>query len=157
MKKPGDTKSRIVKGNVRRYKEQIYQLVKFCIVGIGNTLVSICVTYTAIFILKRFFNAYSILSLNLCTTLGYILGVLNSFFWNKKYVFKNSHEEVRKTLAKTFVCYGITYIISLLIMNFFVEFCGLPKVIAPILRLIVTIPINFIANKFWAYRDYRKG
>jgi putative flippase GtrA len=33
-----------------------------------------------------------------------------------------------------------------------VGFFGVSKLIAPILNLLVSVPVNFLLNKFWAFR-----
>ena len=34
-----------------------------------------------------------------------------------------------------------------------VEIVGLPKLIAPIINLLVSVPINFLLNKFWTFKQ----
>ncbi|MCI8375956.1 MAG: GtrA family protein [Lachnospiraceae bacterium] len=133
----------------------IIQFIKFGLVGVSNTVLSLCITYLAIAIFGYCFNIYATWSLNICTTIGYVVGVCNSYFWNNKFVFKNKKEnDKRKRFAKVFICYGITYLISMVMMDFLVEVCHVPSIIAPVPRLIITIPLNFIANKLWAFKDY---
>lgn len=153
------SKSRIkkVEEKLKRLKGSYItiQFIKFGLVGALNTTLSLCMTYLLMAVFRYCLNIYETWSLNICTTVGYIAGVCNSYFWNNKFVFKNKKEENgRKRFAKVFVCYGITYLISMLLMDFLVESCCVPPIIAPIPRLIITIPLNFIANKLWAYKDY---
>lgn len=137
-----------------KYGKSLVQFVKFGIVGASNTLISLAVTYLCLGIAYLVTGKTSTLSLNIGTLLGYVIGVLNSYFWNNKYVFKNKQESSeKKALVKTFVCYGATFIISTLLMNVLVMYCSVPEAIAPIPRLIMTVPLNFIANKLWAFKD----
>jgi putative flippase GtrA len=132
----------------------LYQFIKFGIVGVSNTLLSLAVTYATMAVFKFGFSIDTTWSLNVCTTLGYIAGVCNSYFWNKRYVFKNAKEKNgKKAFLKTFICYGVTYLLSMLLMDVCVVYLSIPNWIAPIPRLVITIPLNFIANKLWAFKD----
>lgn len=136
-------------------KNILVQFAKFGIVGVSNTILSLTVTYIVMMAFRFGFGEYQIWSLNISTAIGYIAGVLNSYYWNNKYVFKKKQENnKKKKLAKVFVCYGVTYLISMLTMDLFVEIYHMPIFFAPIPRLIVTIPFNYFANKFWAYKDF---
>jgi putative flippase GtrA len=132
----------------------LIQFIKFGIVGVSNTLLSLAVTYATMAVFKFGFSIDTTWSLNVCTTLGYIAGVCNSYFWNKRYVFKNAKEQNgKKAFLKTFICYGATYLLSMVLMDVCVIYLSIPNWIAPIPRLIITIPLNFIANKLWAFKD----
>lgn len=132
----------------------VLQFIKFGMVGVSNTLLSLLVTYAVIAVFRLCFHITSTWSLDIATTVGYLAGVCNSYFWNKRYVFKDGKEtSQKKAFAKMFVCYGVTYLLSMLIMNVLVDYCHVPGIIAPIPRLIITIPLNFIANKLWAFKD----
>ena len=39
-------------------------------------------------------------------------------------------------------------ILSVVLVGFF----GVSKLIAPILNLLISVPVNFLLNKFWAFR-----
>lgn len=135
-------------------RKNLGQFIKFGIVGFSNTGVSLAVSYLMMFIFRRGFDIDTTWSLNVSTTCGYVLGVLNSYFWNSRFVFKESQEKNgKKVLAKSFICYGATYLLSMLLMDLLVELMGVPRMIAPIPRLIITVPLNHIANKLWAYKD----
>lgn len=140
-------------GSLLRSKRIIVQFIKFGMVGCSNTAMSLLVTY----VVMAGFNHQGInatWSLNICTTVGYVAGVCNSYFWNSKYVFKDKKETSNgKVFVKMFICYGCTYLISMLLMDVLVEYMGIPAVIAPVPRLVVTIPLNFVANKMWAFKD----
>lgn len=132
----------------------LVQFVKFGMVGVLNTLLSLVITYVILGIFRMGFGIDTTWSLNVATTGGYVGGVCNSYYWNKKYVFKDRTEQnERKAFLKVCVCYGATYLLSMLLMDLMVEQMGVPRIIAPIPRLLLTIPLNFAANKLWAYKD----
>lgn len=61
-------------------KKAIGQFIRFGIVGIINTLITLIVIY---FLQEILHVKYTISNF-----IGYIAGVVNSFFWNKLWVFK---------------------------------------------------------------------
>ena len=96
---------------VRRSGE-IHRFLKYCAVGVLNTAVCLGV----IFICK------SIIGLNpyLSNVLGYGAGLLNSFLWNRKWVFRSDGQPVRE--AARFIlgfalCYALQFIIVWTITN----------------------------------------
>ena len=80
--------------------EKMLQVVKYCIVGVLNTLVTLGVIY----ICKSFLGW----NLYLSNVLGYVAGVVNSFLCNKSWVFKSDGSYMREAvrfLAGFLVCY----------------------------------------------------
>ncbi len=121
----------------------VKQFVKFGIVGFSNTLIALLVYYLLIYIKVNYIVA---------NTLGFIISVLNAYYWNSKYVFNSSSKGKLKTMLKTFMSYGITFLLSTVFLMVMVDYLNISKVIAPVLNLIVTIPLNFLLNKFWTFR-----
>lgn len=123
------------------------QFIKFGIVGFSNTVIS----YLVYALLTYYGIPYVAANI-----IGFIVSVLNSFFWNSKFVFKKDEGENRNvwwTLCKTFISYaGTGLILSNILLVFFIEKIGISKYIAPIFGLIITIPINFLVNKFWSFK-----
>jgi len=123
------------------------QFVKFGIVGLSNTFVSY-VTYLIFLLLGAHYLVGSVV--------GFVVSVLNSYYWNDKYVFKDEEivqRSVWKTLAKTFMAYGFTgLILASLLLVLWVDILNVPEVVAPLINLIITIPLNFIINKLWAFK-----
>lgn len=125
--------------------KKLNQFIKFAIVGCSNTIISLATYYVLIF-----FGVYYIVAY----TAGFLLSVCNAFFWNNKYVFKNKEEDSNlRVFYKVFLSYGISYLLSLLLMGILVEVLHIHEYIAPILKMCITIPLNFFMNKIWAFRD----
>lgn len=124
-----------------------FQFIKFGIVGLSNTVIS----YVIYAMLTYFGIPYLIASIA-----SFIVGVFNSFFWNNRYVFKKTDNEKRNpwwTIIKVFFAYaGTGLVLSNVLLVLFVEKCRISKYIAPLLSLTITVPLNFVINKFWAFR-----
>lgn len=124
----------------------IIQFVKFGLVGASNTIISLMTYYVLVYC-----NVNYLLS----NTIGFVLGTLNAYYWNNKYVFKKEDNEERSTIKsciKVFISYGVTFIINTLLLILWVDVLNISDLIAPIINLIVTVPINFLLNKLWAFK-----
>lgn len=111
------------------------QFIKFGLVGVSNTAVSMAVYYIFLWISPDLYMVGSVL--------GTILSIANAFFWNDKFVFTGNANDWRsklKRLGKTYVSYGGTSILSNVLLWIEVTFFSVNKTIAPIVNLLVTIP-----------------
>jgi len=128
-------------------KETIVQFIKFGIVGLSNTLIAYIIYAALVYIGLHYFIA------NLA---AFIISVLNSFFWNNKYVFKNKEETKRnifKSLIKTYISYAFSgIVIGNLLLFVFIDVLHMNKYIAPFLGLFISVPLNFVLNKKWAFK-----
>lgn len=134
--------------------DSIVQFVKFGIVGVTNTLISYLLNVGTLKLIEGYNLAWDYVAGNL---VAFILSVLWSFYWNNKYVFSEKPGEKRNigsTLLKTYVSYGFTGIILTNILSYiWIDCLGISKYIAPIINLIVSVPLNFIINKKWAFKS----
>ena len=92
---------------------------------------------------------------------SFFLSVLWSFYWNNKYVFtveEGRKRNIFKALVKTYISYGFSGILLTNVLSIlWIDLLGIPKEIAPILNLSISVPLNFIINKFWAFRTKKKN
>ncbi|MDL2324198.1 GtrA family protein [Ruminococcaceae bacterium OttesenSCG-928-A16] len=127
--------------------ELLKQFIKFGIVGASNTLISLAIYYLFVAINPNLYMVGNIV--------GFIVSVANSFFWNNRFVFKsenNDWKSIVKRLLRTYVAYGFTFILSSALLYLQVDILGVSTWLAPLIGLVVTIPLNFIINKLWAYK-----
>ena len=93
-------------------------------------------------------------------TIAFIISVLVSFLLNSRFVFTLEEGQSRnfwKALMKSYLSYGFTGIIlNNLLAYLWVNVLGISKFIAPLISLIIAIPINFIMNKLWAFKTENK-
>lgn len=134
--------------------ESFVQFVKFCIVGLSNTAVAYFLNIAILIMLKDAQWRWDYIFANVSS---FTISIFWSFFWNNKYVFKEKPDEQRnkwKALGKTFLSYGFTgYILSSILLFVLVDMFEISKYIAPLLTLIITVPVNFLLNKLWAFRS----
>lgn len=120
------------------------QFIKFGLVGVSNVAVALAIYY-----LLKFFGMNYILA----NTIGYVISIVNAFLWNSTFVFKHSLDKKKTKFIRTFIAYGITYFINTLSLWIFVDIVNVSETIAPLIVLIIVIPINFLLNKRWVYKD----
>ena len=127
--------------------ERILQFVKFGIVGISNTLISYI-----IYVLLVAFGCYYLIA----SFIGFLISVMNAFYWNNKYVFKTAEGEKRtlwSSFIKTFISYaGTGLVLNNILLVIWIEGLKMHEMLGPIINLFITIPLNFLLNKFWAFR-----
>ena len=130
-----------------KHSSNYVKFIKFSFVGCSNTVICLAVYYFGLYIGLHYLIAYAT---------GFLVSVCNAFFWNNKYVFKDKQENnSARAFIKLVASYGVTFILSIGIMSIFVEVIHIPSTIAPLLKLIITIPLNFILNKVWVFKDKR--
>lgn len=124
----------------------LIQFVKFGIVGLTNNAISYIIYLILIWLGMHYTPA---------NIIGFTVSVFNSYYWNNKYVFRNKVGRVWwKTFIKTYISYaGTGIIMSNVLLLFWIDVLGFSAVIAPLISLVIIIPINFIVNKLWAYRN----
>lgn len=141
--------------DVETKRNNLIEFVKFGIVGLSNTAVSyiIYVLVLQIFSLINLRFRYDYFVGNV---VSFVLSVLWSFYWNNKYVFKVKDGEKRNifsALLKTYMTYAFTgLILNNILAYVWIDIFHIHKMIAPLITLIVSVPINFILNKLWAFR-----
>lgn len=156
-------------------KQSFWQFVKFSLVGVSNTLVSELVYAILIYFRIHYLPA---------SFIGFSLSVLNACYWNQKYVFKQQEGEEKrvwwKVLAKTYVAYLGGYLVNAALLVFWIDVLGIERWMRPLgswcldrglssldalfwgnllaafINLIITVPMNFVVNKYWAYRQKKK-
>lgn len=134
----------------------LIQFVKFGIVGLSNTIISYVIYAVSLLLFQRFAifgtNAYLV-----SQVLAFVISVAWSFYWNNKYVFTQNEGETRsiwRALLKTYISYSFTGLfLNTLLLVLWVQLLHISEFIAPIINLLVSVPLNFIINKFWAFRS----
>ena len=133
----------------------LIQFIKFGIVGLSNTVISY-VVYLVAFLAFREIGLFPKSDYLVAQYLGFVLSVLWSFVLNRKFVFQADSESVPwpQALLKTYASYAFTGLfLNSILSILWVEWLGISKLIAPIFNLLLSVPINFVLNKFWAFKS----
>lgn len=87
--------------------QTVVQLLKYGVIGVGNTLITLVVFYVM--------NTLLGISYGLSNVAGYVLGVINSFVWNRTWVFKTNKNIGREALLFVvgfLLCMGLQLVVS---------------------------------------------
>lgn len=129
------------------------QFIKFGMVGVTNTLLSYFLNIGVLYLLKDAALSYDYVIANV---VAFFISVLWSFYWNNRLVFdtKQGTGNILKALLKTYVAYSVTGIVLNNILSFvWIDLLGISKLIAPMINLLFSVPINFLLNKYWAFKE----
>ena len=132
--------------------ESLVQFIKFGMIGVTNTVISYVLNVLVLLALKPLNVSWDFIAGNM---VAFILSVLWSFYWNNRFVFtvqEGQHRSIWRSLLKTYVAYGFTGIILNNILSWlWINVLDISKFIAPLINLIISVPVNFIINKMWAF------
>lgn len=117
------------------------QSIRFIIVGISSNAL--------LFVLYLLSTSHGV-GHKTAMTLLYILGVVQTFIFNKKWTFSNSGT-VRNTFWRYIAVYGTGYVTNLTILAICVDALGWPhQYVQGVTILIIAVGL-FLAQKYWVF------
>jgi len=119
----------------------IGQLVRFGIVGVANTLISL-----AVYQLLLFAGVWYLVA----APLGYMAGLLNGYVFNRSWTFK-SQDSMRARMSYVVIQMGGAGLTSLLVF-LFVD-AGLNRTVAFAVATVPVVICTFAANRAWTFVD----
>ncbi len=151
--------NKVLKRNVTdKQVENLAQFIKFGIVGVSNTVVNYLIYLVSLSVLSRF-TIFARTDYLIAQVVAFVLSVLWSFYWNNRFVFveEDDNRTWWKALFKTYVSYAFTGLfLNTILSLLWIEVFHISKLIAPIINLLVSVPVNYILNKFWAFKSEGK-
>lgn len=136
-------------------KQTIIQFIKFGIVGLSNTLIGYLI-YLAVLLSLQKNHLIPDTDYLAAHVVSFFLSVLWSFYWNRKYVFQMSNKTIpwQEALFKVYCSYAFTgLLLSTILSMIWVRIFHINKLFVPFLNLAFSVPINFLLNKFWAFKQ----
>jgi putative flippase GtrA len=127
--------------------EALIQFIKFGMVGAFNTILSYV-------IINVMFYVWGI-SEQIGNVTAFVITVFISYMINSRFVFRDTaqNQSFLAGLVKVYISYSVTGLfITAALLYLEKNILGIPVYIGSFLNIFVTVPINFILNKFWAYR-----
>ena len=131
----------------RKKIEAFVQFVKFGIVGAFNTVL----TYV---IVNAMFYLWGV-DEQIGNIVAFIITAFISYLLNSRFVFSDTAKEQSffAGLIKVYISYSFTGIfLTALLLFIECDVLHIPLYIATFANIFITVPINFILNKFWAYK-----
>ena len=118
------------------------QEFRFLMVGGINTAVG----YGVYVILLTFGLDYLI-----AFTIATIIGVINSYLWNRFFTFK-SKSKAAKEIVKFALVYFISFCFGLLFLKLIIGVLGINQYIAGILNIVITTAISWFGHKNFSFK-----
>ena len=131
----------------RKKVEALVQFVKFGMVGGFNTIFS----YVIVNVMFYVWGIHE----QIGNITAFIITVFISYMANSRFVFRESAKEQSflAGLVKVYISYSITGIfLTAVLLYVETNILNIPLYIGTFDNIFITVPINFILNKFWAYR-----
>lgn len=138
----------------------LIQFFKFGLVGLSNTAISYGIDMFCYYVLFASVSWPENTKILTSAILAFAVSVTNSYYWNNRYVFGSGEKKTAiqhlAAYLRTVMCYGVTGLLIGPALKLWFNSCGMQYWLSSIACLVVTIPLNFVMNKFWAFRDSRK-
>ena len=126
----------------------LIKLIRFSIVGVGNTLVN-----WGIFFILNAFGVYYIISNIIAYIIEYIIATINSYIWNSLWVFKYGQGLDINTSVKFFILNLVGLTANTTIMYILVDILNLNKFMSLVLASVVVVIMNYTINKLWVFKE----
>jgi putative flippase GtrA len=120
----------------------LHQFIKYSIVGVSNALIG----FGTMFLLFNFFKVNYLVA----NTAGYILGLINSFIWNKKWTFQSGNH-YSKEIVRFILVFIMSYVSNLVFLIILVEMLNVNQNISFVLSSVIYIAVGFTANRLWTF------
>ncbi len=121
------------------------QLIRFAIVGASGYAVNL-ILYA---LLVRTLGVEYLVA----ETVAWIVAAGNNFVWNRHWTFKAGDGQVHAQAIRFFLVTLVALGFNLLVLRILVESAGMDKVLAEVLALAASTPLNFLGNKLWSFSD----
>lgn len=132
--------------------KSIWQFIKFGLVGVSNTLISEAVYAIMVLIGCNYIIA---------SVTGFVLSVLNAYYWSNKYVFKEREDAERrvwwKVLLKTYVAYIWGFLINLVLLVVWIDVLHVENYMGPVQEFLAGIGIGDAVGGAGALGDVGPG
>jgi putative flippase GtrA/GT2 family glycosyltransferase len=140
-----------------RLTNQLWKkIVRFVLVGVSNTFVDIA-TFNLALIL---WPTTSRLVLLVYNTVAILAGALNSFFWNKYWTFRKTHEVTSKEIVQFALLAGMTLLLNNMFMAILTQLfpryalsAGLPATLIKCTATGGTMFLSFVGMNFVVFKE----
>lgn len=149
----------------------LVQTIKYSIVGVMNTLltmITIWIMMHAVFRPEED-EKISSLALSVSNMVGYIVGLVNSFLWNRSWTFK-SNNKWKPEFARFTVAFLICFLIQLVLVNILYKYAIINEFhlssfrfkysvsaaeICQLAGIITYTILNFLLNKYFTFKKIK--
>ena len=127
-------------------KKHGVQFLKFGAVGVTNSIITFVVYSILVFCGSNYLVA---------NVIGYCVGVVNSYVWNSKFVFK---QQQSKVLFTKFVLVNlITLSINTVLLYILIDKLNYGKYVGQLMTISISMMLNFMLNKLWTFKKIEEN
>lgn len=123
------------------------QLVRFAIVGASGYVVNLLLYVLCV-------KALGIEYL-LAESIAWIVAAANNFVWNRQWTFKAREGQAHVQAIRFLIVSLIALAFNLVVLRVLVEAGGMDKLVAEVIALAASTPLNFLGNKLWSFAEPR--
>ena len=134
-------------------KEKIKELIRYGIVGVLTTLVSLITYYGLVYTI---IDPKNPLMLQVANIISWIVSVIFAYITNRKYVFKSENTNKIKEASSFIFSRILTLILDMAIMFVGVSVLAYSDKFVKIFSQIVIIVLNYIIGKFLVFRKRKE-
>lgn len=149
-------------------KQLIIQAFKYGIVGVLNTLITAVAIWLMLYLVFQVQGEQeaSSTAISVSNVVGYVLGLINSFIWNRSWTFKST-KNWKIDLLKFIAAFLIGYIPQLLLVIFLNQYVDIPAIrldffhytytitsayICQLIGILFYTVLNFLCNKYYTFK-----
>ncbi|MFX0170582.1 MAG: GtrA family protein [Candidatus Hodarchaeota archaeon] len=130
------------------YSKEIHRIVKFFIVGSTGTLITLSLLYS----LTEFLGLWYPVSL----AIGWMVGFLNNFFWNRKWTFEVGTGKVYKQMSIYLICTLVALGTNEIITIFLTEIGRIWYFLSSVIGTGFSTLINFSLVRTFALNPHKR-
>lgn len=130
-------------------KEKYGEIVRYLIVGILTTVVSLGTYYGCVF---TFLNPENALQLQLANVLSWIIAVTFAYVMSRIYVFQSKQENILREMVAFYSSRLLTLFMDMAIMFIMVTLCRVNDKLAKLVVQVVVTVANYVFSKIFVFR-----
>ena len=130
-------------------KEKYGEIVRYLIVGILTTVVSLGTYYGCVF---TFLNPENALQLQLANVLSWIIAVTFAYVMSRIYVFQSKQENIPREMVAFYSSRLLTLFMDMAIMFIMVTLCRVNDKLAKLVVQVVVTVANYVFSKILVFR-----
>jgi len=134
-------------------KEQYKEIIRYLIVGVLTTVVSLGVYYVCVL---TFLNPQSALQLQAANVLSWVAAVTFAYITSRIYVFQSKRKDWLQEAATFYSSRMLTLFMDMAIMFVMVTLCGLNDKLAKLVVQVIVTVANYIFSKLFVFRVSKK-
>ena len=131
-------------------KEKYGEIVRYLIVGMLTTIVSLGAYYGCVF---TFLNPRSALQLQLANIISWIAAVTFAYVMSRIYVFQSKQKNIMQEIISFYSARLLTLFMDMAIMFLMVTLCGTNDKLAKLVVQVVITVANYVFSKIFVFRE----